>query len=163
VRLSSTTRAIVVCLAVLLTTACADRFQPLPPGPAPDLSGTWTGTWGGQPTTLVIQGQGSEQPQEGLFVGTISVDALLSAQQQATVSGTITHPGPSGPLSSTFTGRVDYVAGQLTLLLNLPTFNEFQEIALAVEGNERLVGAAARDIPEGPRGAIRLVRQAPRK
>jgi hypothetical protein len=117
------------------------------------------GTWGGVPTTLVIQSYGAAPPEGGLFLGSLSVGGL----PQEMVSGTITHPSPQGPRASTFTARVGYVNGQLILSLSLPTMNDmanFEELPLAVDG-DALVGKAEHDYPEGPKGPIRLVRQPP--
>ena len=114
------------------------------------------GTWGGQPTTLVIQSYGAAQPDAG-FSGSFSVGGM----PQMVVAGTISHPSPQGPLASTFTARVGYVEGKLILSLSLPTLSSmtpFEELPLAVEG-EALVGKAEHDYPEGPKGPIRLVRQ----
>jgi hypothetical protein len=148
-------RALLLAL-ILLVTACARQFEPVPP-PTPNLLGTYVGTWGAQPTTLVIQSYGAAQPDSGLFLGSLSVGGT----PQMVVSGTISHPSPQGPLASTFTARVGYVEGQLILSLSLPTRDSmqvFEELPLAVQG-EALVGRAEHDYPEGPKGPIRLVRQ----
>lgn len=147
----------VLLLALLcLVAACARQFEPVPP-PTPNLLGTYVGTWGDQPTTLVIQSYGAAQADSGLFLGSLSV----GGSPQMVVSGTISHPSPQGPLASTFTARVGYVEGKLILWLNLPTINPmspFEQLPLAVEG-EALVGMAEHEYPEGPKGPIRLVRQ----
>lgn len=148
-------RAVLSAL-ILLSAACANKFEPVPP-PSPNLPGTYVGAWGGLRTTLVIQSSGAAPPQGGLFLGSMSVGGLPQMQ----VSGTITHPSPEGPRASTFTARVGYVHSQLILWLSLPTTNAmdvFEELSLAVEG-DALVGKAERDYPEGPKGPIRLVRQ----
>ena len=148
-------RALVLALT-FLAAACARQFEPVPP-PTPNLLGTYVGTWGGEPTTLVIQSYGAAQPEGGLFLGSMSVGGT----PQMVVSGTISHPSPQGPLASTFTARVGYVEGRLILALNLPTINAmepFEELPLAVDG-DALVGKAEHDYPEGPKGPIRLVRQ----
>lgn len=152
-----TARAIPLAAALIfLTAACANKFEPVPP-PSPNLLGTYVGTWGDLPTTLVIQSSGAAPPEGGLFLGSMSIGALPQMQ----VSGTITHPSPEGPRESTFTARVGYVNNQLILSLSLPTINEmnmFEELPLAVDG-DALVGKAERDYPQGPKGPIRLVRQ----
>ena len=148
-------RALFLAL-ICLVAACARQFEPVPP-PTPNLLGTYVGTWGGVPTTLVIQSYGAAQPEGGLFLGSLSVGGT----PQMVVSGTISHPSPQGPLASTFTARVGYVEGRLILSLSLPTIdsmNPFEELPLAVEG-DALVGKAEHDYPEGPKGPIRLVRQ----
>lgn len=150
-------RVLVLALG-LASAACADRFTPVA-APDPNLMGTYVGTWGGVPTTLVIQSSGTAPPQGGLFLGSLAVGGL----PQQSVSGTISHPGPDGPLASTFTARVGYIGSKLILVLSLPTTNDmevFEELSLAVEG-DALVGKAGRDYPQGPRGPIRLVRQRP--
>ena len=150
-------RALLLAL-ICLVAACARQFEPVPP-PTPNLLGTYVGTWGGVPTTLVIQSYGAAQPEGGLFLGSLSVGGT----PQMVVSGTISHPSPQGPLASTFTARVGYVEGRLILSLSLPTIdsmNPFEELPLAVDG-DALVGKAEHDYPEGPKGPIRLVRQPP--
>ena len=148
-------RALLLAL-IGLVAACARQFEPVPP-PAPNLIGTYVGTWGGEPTTLVIQSSGAAPPESGLFLGSMSVGGM----PQMMVSGTITHPSPQGPLQSTFTARVGYVEGRLILSLSLPTLyamEGYQELPLAVDG-DALVGKAEHDYAEGPKGPIRLVRQ----
>jgi len=148
-------RALLLML-VCLTAACAQQFEPVPP-PTPNVLGTYVGTWGDQQTTLVIQSYGAAQPTAGLFLGTMSVGGM----PQMVVSGTISHPGPQGPLQSTFTARVGYVEDRLILSLSLPTkdaMDIFEELPLAVQG-DTLAGEAKHDYPEGPKGPIRLVRQ----
>lgn len=148
-------RALVLGL-IWLTVACARQFEPVPP-PTPNLIGTYVGTWGDQQTTLVIQSYGAAQPAGGLFLGSMSVGAM----PEMVVSGTISHPGPQGPLASTLTARVGYVEGRLILSLKLPTkdaMDVFEELPLAVDGDV-LAGRAEHDYPEGPKGPIKLVRQ----
>jgi hypothetical protein len=145
-------------IAAVLTAACANQFQPVPP-PSPNLLGTYVGTWGDVPTTLVIQSYGAAPPEGGLFLGSMSIGGL----PQEVVSGTISHPSPDGPRASTFTARVGYVNGQLILSLSLPTLDAmevFEELALAVDG-DALVGEARHAYSEGPKGPIRLVRRPP--
>jgi hypothetical protein len=148
-------RALLVA-SIVLTAACARQFEPVPP-PTPNLVGTYVGTWGDQQTTLVIQSYGAAQPGSGLFLGTMSVGAM----PEMVVSGTISHPGPQGPLASSFTARVGYVEERLILSLKLPTkdaMDVFEELPLAVDGDV-LAGRAEHDYPEGPKGPIKLVRQ----
>ena len=149
---------VIFLVVAMLVAGCSNRFEPVPP-PTPNLLGTYVGTWGDQPTTLVIQSYGAAQADSGLFLGSMSVGGT----PQMVVSGTLSHPSPQGPLASTFTARVGYVEGQLILSLSLPTRDSlevFEELPLAVQG-EALVGKAEHDYPEGPKGPIRLVRQPP--
>jgi hypothetical protein len=155
---SSLSARVLILVLGLVVIACANKFTPVA-APDPKLLGTYVGTWGGVPTTLVIQSYGAAPPQGGLFLGSLDIGGL----PQESVSGTISHPGPDGPLFSTFTARVGYVDSQLILVLSLPTTDDmepFTQLSLAVEG-DALVGKAERDYPEGPRGPIRLVRQRP--
>jgi hypothetical protein len=150
--------ALALALACCLLGGCA-QLQPLA-APDPKLAGTYIGTWGGSPTTLVIQGFGTAPPDSGVFVGSVSVGGSSAMQ----VSGIITHPSPQGPVENTFTARVGYLGGQLILVMNLPTLeamDNFEQLSLAVEG-DALVGKAERNYPQGPKGPIRLVRQPPK-
>jgi hypothetical protein len=144
---------------VCLLSGCT-QFQPMA-APDPKLAGTYVGTWGGSPTTLVIQGFGNAPPESGVFLGSVSIGGSSAMQ----VSGIITHPSAQGPVENTFTARVGYMAGQLILVMNLPTMDpmeNFAELSLAVDG-DALVGKAERDYPQGPKGPIRLVRQRPKQ
>src|SRR5262249_61564937 len=65
-------RGVGACVAAVaaLLGACAGP-PPLtnPVGLMPDLRGTWTGTWGGAPVTLVILEQRDGEPVDGVTVG----------------------------------------------------------------------------------------------
>jgi hypothetical protein len=151
-----TVRGLLLALACL--SAACSTFQPVPT-PPPDLLGTYVGTWGGVPTTLVIKNYGEAAPDSGLFLGSLSV----GGPSQMQISGIVIHPSPQGPLQSTFSARVGYMDGQLILALSLPTMDpleNFAELSLAVQG-DTLVGKAERDYPQGPKGPIKLVRQPP--
>ena len=147
-------RALVLALICLIA-ACARQFEGVPP-PTPNLLGTYVGTWGNQPTTLVIQSSGAAPPASGLFIGSISVGGM----PQMEVAGTISHPSPQGPLESTFTARVGYVEGKLILVLSLPTLSSMTPSGSPRGGGRGASGASAEQrLPEGPKGLIRLVRQ----
>src|SRR5262249_25084887 len=61
--------AFVAAIAALLGAGAAPPPLTNPVGLMPDLRGTWTGTWGGAPVTLVILEQRDAEPVDGLTVG----------------------------------------------------------------------------------------------
>jgi hypothetical protein len=155
--------------AVLLVMAvgAASAQQPAPPAPAvpgwPDLSGTWKGTWGGVPTTLVIF-----KRNEAAFVGQALGGMYSFAQQvvgqgDADVAGTLTTDGRAGPLSVSTSGRLGTFNNRLTLVLNAqPGFGtrDFQELVFTTVTPDQLAGSGTSTMQWGPTGPIDLKRQA---
>ena len=110
-------RAGLFVLAVLLT-ACSTAPPPLaaPDGHLPDVRGTWTGTWGGAPVTLVILDQTDAAPVEGVSVGPWQV----FGRHLPGVSGILTVKIRSEMVSTNVQGRLGLANGRLALVSSRP-------------------------------------------
>ena len=147
---------IALALTMLLG-ACAPT-PPLttPVGSVPDLRGTWKGTWGGTPLTLVILEQQDAAPADGVSIGPWHV----LGRDLPGVSGVLTFTVRGEPVSVNVQGRLGSSNGRLTLVLEPLTVNGGQ-ITLAWRGEHRLAGAGTSRRSWEPQGLVELVRQAP--
>ncbi|HEY7519087.1 MAG TPA: hypothetical protein VIE36_12405 [Methylomirabilota bacterium] len=145
-------------LVALLVGGCA-LGPPLPPpptGPIPDLIGTWRGTWGGEPATLLISEQTFHSGYSGIFLG----DYQLGGPHR---------PGIAGVLTSTIRG--DFVSaraegwagndatGRVLLLVHSESPAGVQRLTLTRVGADELQGTGDSTFNWGPRGPARLTRQ----
>ena len=154
----------IAALLVAIAVGAASAQQP-PPPPAPqgwpDLSGTWKGTWGGAPTTLVIFKK-SEAAFVGQALGGMSSFAQsLVGQNDGEVQGTLSTGGQGGPLSVSASGRLGVFNNRLTLVLNArPGFgiNDYQELVFTTVTLEQLAGSGTSTMQWGPTGPIELAR-----
>jgi hypothetical protein len=156
----------IAALLVALSVGATSAQQPAPPPPAPqgwpDLSGTWKGTWGGAPATLVIF-----RKSEAAFVGQ-ALGGMYSFAQSVVghndgeVRGTLWTDGTAGPLSVSTSGRLGVFNNRLTLVLNArPGFgiNDFQELVFTTVTPQQLMGTGTSTMQWGPAGAIDLKRE----
>ena len=141
----------------MLLGACAPT-PPLttPVGSVPDLRGTWKGTWGGTPLTLVVLEQQDAAPADGVSIGPWHV----LGRDLPGVSGVLTFTVRGEPVSVNVQGRLGSSNGRLTLVLEPLTVNGGQ-ITLAWRGEHRLAGAGTSPMSWEPQGPVELVRQAP--
>jgi hypothetical protein len=144
-------------MAVTLTGCVGETPLPAPPtGPVPGLAGTWRGTWGGEPVTLLITVQDADTGYSGFFV---SAYHLLGPRR----------PGVSGVLTSTIRGAAvgaraegwlgNDASGRLVLLLHAETPDGQQRLTLAHVGDDQLQGTGESSFRWGPKGPARLTRQ----
>jgi hypothetical protein len=157
----------IAALCIAMAAGAAGAQQPAPPAAAPptwpDLSGTWKGTWGGAPTTLVIF-----KRSEGAFVsqalgGMYSFAQQVVGQGDSDVVGTLTTDGRAGPISVSAAGRMGTFNNRLTLVLNAqPGFGirDYQELVFTTVTPEQLSGTGTSTMQWGPAGEISLKRQA---
>lgn len=144
-------RAPAAALALVLA-GCAGVAAPPAPAGAPDVRGTWRGTWGGAPLTLVVTDQTEGAAYAGLFVG----PWLVSGSR---------YPGISGILSLSVRGaarsvRVDgwvLSARPLRLRLVAPALDGPVELTLTGDG-DTLTGEGAAAVRWGPAGPVVLRR-----
>ena len=120
----------------------------------PDLRGTWTGTWGGTPLTLLVLEQ-EETPTSGVYVG----PWLLFGQQLPGVSGVLTFTVRDEAISVNVRGRLGDSNGRLTLVLGPLTVNG-EQITLTHVDEHRLAGVGTSRPSWEPQGRVELVRQA---
>jgi hypothetical protein len=148
-------RAGLFVLAVLLT-ACSTAPPPLAPpdGHLPDVRGTWTGTWGGAPVTLVILDQTDAAPVEGVSVGPWQV----FGRNLPGVSGILTVKIRSEMVSTNVQGRLGLANGRLALELAPATANGGW-ISLTKLDENRMRGTGMSQMSWEPQGPVELVRQ----
>jgi hypothetical protein len=145
---------IVVAALALLTAACA----PLPPPAAspPDLRGTWTGTWGGAPLTVVVTDQESGHGDSGLVLGPWQV----LGEPYPTVSGVLTARIRGEAVSNHVIGRLaDAGGGRLLVNLRARSVAGEQQLTLRLREGDRLEGSGDSQYDWGPRGPVELVRR----
>jgi hypothetical protein len=131
---------------------------PPPPPPSatrlpPDLRGTWTGTWGGTPLSLLITEQADAgDPVRGVYLGTF----LVLGERAPTLSGVMTYTRRGEAVSVSVRGWTRAV----TLVLAAATPDGNQRLALRGAGSERLAGTGESDFRWGPQGMVEIARTA---
>ena len=148
-------RALVLVLGLLIA-GCATS-PPLGPPAAnvPDLRGTWTGTWGGTPVTLVVTEQAIGTGESGVVLGGWQV----FGDSYPTASGVLTSTVDGQATSTNMTGRLsDSGAGVILTVLARTSAGE-QWLRLRVVNADRLEGAGESQTAWGPQGPAQLVRQ----
>ncbi len=147
---------LVVALTALLGACSTMTPLTMPAGPAPDLRGTWTGTWGGAPLTLLVLEQHEASPGDGVSLGSWHV----LGRELPGVSGVLTFTVRGEPISVNVQGRLGDSNRKLTLVLEPVTVNGGQ-ITLTRLGEHRLAGVGTSQMSWEPQGPVELVRQAP--
>ena len=144
-------------LAAMLAGCVAGIPLPAPPtGPVPELTGTWRGTWGGEPASLLVTEQTGDAGYSGIFT---SADHLWGPRRPG-VSGVLTSTIRGAPVSSRAEGWLGNDArGRLVLLLQTETPDGRQRLTLARVGEDQLQGTGESSFRWGPQGPARLTRQ----
>ena len=125
-----------------------------PAGTMPDLRGTWTGTWGGAPVTLVILDQRDAEPTDGVTIGPWQV----LGRNLPGVSGILTVKIRGEMVSVNVQGQLGTSNGRLTLVLEPATINGGW-ISLTRIDDNRLAGTGAAQRSWEPQGPVELTRQ----
>ncbi len=146
---------LVVGLAFLLggCGAAPPRLTP-PARPVPDLRGTWTGTWGGTPLTLVVLEQTDDAASDGVTLG----PWMLLGERLPGLSGVLTFTVKGEPVSVNFRARLGDSNGTLTLVLDSLTTNG-EQITLTQVDEHRMTGEGTSRASWEPQGRIELVRR----
>jgi len=146
----------VLTVAAVSLFACGTPPPPLttPVGMMPDLRGTWNGTWGGAPLTLVILDQRDAEPIGGVSVGPWQV----FGRDLPGVSGILSVAIRNEMVSVNVQGRLGSSNGRLTLVLEPATVNGGW-ISLTRLDENRLAGAGTAQMSWEPRGPVELIRQ----
>lgn len=147
---------------VLLFAGCAGASAP--PGPLlstldiPDLRGTWRGTWGETPVTLVITEQQDSGSPSGVYLGPVQV----LGQRVPGVSGVLTSVIAGHRVSASVKGWLTTSGrGTVTLWLEAHTADGTQQLSLTSVPPDRLTGRGESEFRWGPRGAVELIRSSP--
>jgi hypothetical protein len=145
-----------VLLALLVAVAGCESAPPAPPptGSVPDLRGTWTGTWGGAPVTLVVTGEEDVGAGSGVYLGSWQV----LGQRNPGLSGVLTTTVRGERVSLAATGRLTSNAGRPAVLLTATGPAGAQELRLTHVAPDRLRGTGESSYAWGPRGVAELTR-----
>ncbi len=150
-------RACTTLLVVaVLAAGCATPLpQPPPPGATrADLRGSWRGTWGGGPVSLLITEQQTSAGYSGLYVGAYQVLGHARPGVSAILTSWIDRDSTSVAAQGWFGG----VEGRLTLRLVADSPHGQQRLTLRQDGPNRLVGMGDSSFRWGPSGPIELTR-----
>jgi len=131
--------------------------QPPPPGSGAsiaDIRGSWRGTWGGAPASLLVTDQQTAAGYSGVYVGNYQV----LGHERPGVSGILTSQINREQTSVRAYGWFGGVDGQLTLRVVADSPSGQQRITLRPEGPNRLVGMGDSSFGWGPSGPIELTR-----
>ena len=145
---------LVVAVAALLAACSTPPPLTTPAGLLPDLRGTWKGTWGATPLTLVILDQRDAAPVDGVSVGPWQV----FGRDLPGVSGILTLKVRSELVSVNVQGRLGTSNGRLTLVLEPATANGGW-ISLTRLDENRMAGTGAAQMSWEPQGPVELIRQ----
>jgi hypothetical protein len=151
-------RWLIVALVAATMGGCVGGTPlPSPPtGPVPDLVGTWRGTWGGQPLSLLVTEQVGDAGYSGVFVG----DYHLGGPRRPGVAGVLTSTIRGRAVSSTAEGWLGNDArGRLLLLIQTETPDGSQRLTLARVSDDQLQGTGESSFRWGPSGPAQLTRQ----
>jgi len=145
---------LVAVISALLGACAAPPALATPVGQMPDLRGTWTGTWGGAPVTLVILEQRDAEPVDGVTVGPWQV----FGRTLPGVAGILTVKIRNEMVSVNVQGRLGTSNGRLALVLEPATVNGGW-ISLTRLGENRLAGTGTALMSWEPQGPVELIRQ----
>lgn len=143
--------------ALTLAVALAGCATPLaaPSGSLPDLAGTWSGTWGGQPARLVVTEQG-DQTASGINLGPWPI----AGGRLPGLSGVLTFASGGQPTTVNVRGRFGGSGGRLTLVLE-SVAADGPSFTLTEVTPTRLAGVGTQSAPWQPNGSVELQRISP--
>ena len=144
-------------IAVVLLAGCAVYPPPGPPAAVvPDLRGTWSGTWGGTPVSVVVAEQQLGHGESGLVLGPWQV----LGERYPRATGVLTSSINGHMVSTHMTGVLsDSGAGPILTLQATGTSAGDQWMRLRIVDEERLEGMGESQHGWGPRGPVQLVRR----
>ena len=148
-------RAAVIVLALLLGACAGGPVLTQPSAQVPDLRGTWRGTWGGAPITLLVLEQGGTTRQGGITVGPWP----LTGAGLPSLAGVLTFDSNGAPVSVNVKGRFGDLNGGLALVIDALTGHD-QRLVLTRVSPERLGGTGTSRRPWDPEGPVELARTA---
>jgi hypothetical protein len=149
----------VALAALALLAAACTTGTPLPQPPPPgvgvaDSRGSWRGTWGGAPASLLITDQQPSAGYSGVYVGGYQV----LGHERPGVSGILTSSINNAPTSVAAHGWLGGVDDRLTLRIIADSPEGQQRMTLRPDGPNRLVGMGDSSFRWGPAGPIELTR-----
>jgi hypothetical protein len=121
---------------------------------APDLRGYWTGTWGGEPLTLLVTEQTIAPGESGVVLGPWQV----LGERYPTVAGVLTSTVRGERVSTHVDGLISQSGGAPVLSLRARSAAGDQRITLRLVDRDRLQGSGDSQYRWGPRGPAQLTR-----
>ena len=152
--------ALVLGLALLVAiTGCESGRSSVPPAPISsdpvgELPGTWTGTWGGTPLTLVIVEHTESAPYSGLYFG----PWLISGGRYPGIGGILTYARSGSPTSVRFDGWI-YSSRPFTVFILARPLDGDLHVRLHGAGPGVLTGEGHSTFRWGPQGIVELTRR----
>lgn len=142
-----------ILLALVLAACASEPRLDQPTQTVPDLRGTWRGTWGAAPITLLVLEQGGTTRQGGIAVGPWP----LTGAGLPSLEGVLTYPSNGAPTSVNVRGRFGDWNGGFTLVVDALT-RDGQQLVLTRIAGDRLSGSGSSRRSWDPQGAVELVR-----
>jgi hypothetical protein len=148
---------------VALAAALAGCATPPPPPPEAflavvvrhDLRGSWTGTWGGTPLSVLI----TDQSEDGDSTGGVYLGSyLLLGERSPTLSGVMTYTRKGEAVSVSVRGWTHSSGGAVAVTLTAAAPDGILRLALRGATPERLAGTGESDFRWGPQGAVQISR-----
>lgn len=144
-----------VLLIALALAGCATA-PPLgaPAVSAPDLRGSWAGTWGGEPFRLLVTEQTAGPGESGVVLGPWQ----LFGDRYPTVTGVMTSTIRGKPVSTNAQGLLGQTGTSLLLTLRASSSAGEQRVTLRLVDRDRLQGSGDSQHRWGPQGPAELTR-----
>ena len=145
-------------LAVVLALALAGCATVPPVGApavsAPDLRGSWMGTWGGEPFALLLIEQTIGPGESGVMLGPWP----LLGERYPTVAGVMTSTIRGERVSTHAQGLLGQTGAGLVLTLRADSAAGEQRVTLRLVERDRLQGSGDSQYRWGPQGPAQLTR-----
>jgi hypothetical protein len=147
-------RGLTLVLALVLA-GCASGPPVGPPAvSAPDLRGSWTGTWGGEPLALLLTEQTIGPGESGVMLGPWQV----LGEPYPTVAGVLTSSIRGERISTHAEGLLGQSGGGIVLTLRARSAAGDQRLTLRLVDPDHLRGSGDSQYRWGPQGPAQLTR-----
>jgi hypothetical protein len=121
---------------------------------APDLRGSWTGTWGGEPFALLLTEQTIGPGESGVMLGPWP----LLGERYPAVTGVMTSTIRGEQVSTQVRGLLGQTGAGLVLTLRAHSAAGEQRVSLRLAGRDRLQGSGDSQYRWGPQGPAQVTR-----
>ena len=140
---------------MLILTGCATGEPVAPPAvSAPDLRGSWSGSWGGEPCALLLTEQTIGPGPSSVMLGSWPV----LGDRYPTVTGVLTSSIDGVQVSTRVVGLVGQAGDGFVLMLRAHAGAGDQRLTLRLVGGARLQGSGDSQYRWGPQGPVQLTR-----
>lgn len=148
-------RRLAAILAILLAAGCSSAPPVGPPAvSAPDLRGTWTGTWGGEPFALLVTDQTIGPGDSSVMLGPWQ----LLGERYPTITAVMTSTIRGERVSTHADGLLGQSGGRIVVSLRARSAAGDQRVTLRLVDRDRLQGSGDSQYRWGPQGPALLTR-----